>query len=53
MLNELFYETIPSLDNEDLNSMYYSIENRSPFLNHDLVDLAFSIPSSQLISLWL
>ena len=51
MLNELFYETVPpSLDNEDLNSMYYSIENRSPFLNHDLVDLAFSIPSSQLIS---
>lgn len=51
MLNELFYEIIPpSLDNEDLNSMYYSVENRSPFLNHELVDSAFSIPTSQLIS---
>ncbi len=50
MLNELFYETMPpALDNEDLNSMYYSIENRSPFLNHDLVDYVYSIPSSQLM----
>lgn len=50
MLNELFHETMPpALDNEDLNSMYYSVENRSPFLNHDLVDYVYSIPSSQLM----
>lgn len=50
MLNELFYEALPpALDNEDLNSMYYSVENRSPFLNHDLVDYVYSIPSSQLM----
>ena len=32
MLNEIFNEVIPVvLAQEDLNSMYYSIENRSPF----------------------
>ena len=32
MLNEIFTEnTPPILNNEDLNSMRYSIENRSPF----------------------
>tara|TARA_Y100000591_G_scaffold330761_1_gene362678 strand:- start:4829 stop:6664 length:1836 start_codon:yes stop_codon:yes gene_type:complete len=37
MLNEIFFEnTPPFLDNEDLNSMRYSIENRSPFLDRDL-----------------
>lgn len=51
MLNELFFETLPiALDNEDLNSMYYSVENRSPFLNHDLVDYVNTIPSNQLIN---
>ena len=29
--------------------MYYSIENRSPFLDSDLFDLAYSIPSHLLI----
>ena len=51
MLNELFFETLPiALDNEDLNSMYHSVENRSPFLNHDLVDYVNTIPSNQLIN---
>ena len=50
MLNELFEEAIPViLHEDDLNSMYYSIENRSPFLDSDLFDLAYSIPSHLLI----
>jgi asparagine synthase (glutamine-hydrolysing) len=50
MLNELFCETTPVILNEDdLNSMYYSIENRSPFLDSDLVKFAYTIPSKYLI----
>ena len=46
MMNELFHEITPiCLQNEDLNSMYYSVENRSPFLDTDLVNFAFSIPN--------
>ena len=31
MMNEIFYETTPAiLNQDDLNSMYYSVENRSP-----------------------
>ena len=38
MLNELYNESVPVICNEDdLNSMMHSIENRSPFLNEDLV----------------
>ena len=45
-MNELFHEITPiCLQNEDLNSMYYSVENRSPFLDTDLVNFAFSIPN--------
>ena len=29
--------------------MYYSIENRSPFLNKDLVELSFKIPTKHLM----
>jgi len=51
MLNELFYEVIPViLHHDDLNSMYYSIENRNPFLDKDLFEFANSIPSLFLIS---
>ena len=33
MINEIFYEVVPViLNSDDLNS-YYSIENRSPFLD--------------------
>jgi asparagine synthase (glutamine-hydrolysing) len=49
-LNELFYEQVqPTLNNEDLNSMMYSVENRSPFLNKKLFDFCYSIPPSMLI----
>ena len=50
MLNELFYEvTRVILHEDDLNSMRYSIENRSPYLDHNLFNFAFSIPSKHLI----
>jgi len=49
-LNELFHENTPLiLNEEDLNSMKYSIENRSPFLDKKLVEFAFSIPEAFLI----
>ena len=50
MLNELFHESIPViLHEDDLNSMYYSIENRSPFLDSRLFAFAYSIPERHLI----
>ncbi len=50
MLNELFYEVVPViLKHDDLNSMLYSIENRSPYLDRDLIEFSSSIPSSHLI----
>lgn len=50
MLNELFYENTPLiLHEDDLNSMKYSIENRSPFLDSDLFEFAGSIPEEHLI----
>ena len=50
MMNELLYETTPTiLDEDDLNSMQYSIENRSPFLAKDLVEKIYKIPSTYLI----
>ena len=50
MLNELFHEgTPPILHEDDLNSMYYSIENRSPYLDSRLFDFTYSIPSEYLI----
>ena len=37
MLNEIFHEITPiTLHHEDLNCMYNSIENRSPFLDKEL-----------------
>ena len=51
MLNELFYETVPPmLHHDDLNSMYNSIENRSPFLDKNLFEFANSIPTKFLIN---
>jgi asparagine synthase (glutamine-hydrolysing) len=51
MLNELFYEVIPViLHHDDLNSMYHSIENRSPFLDKNLFEFANSIPTNFLIN---
>ena len=50
MLNELFREATPViLHEDDLNAMYFSIENRSPFLDRDLFDFCYSIPSQHLV----
>jgi asparagine synthase (glutamine-hydrolysing) len=50
MMNEMFHEAIPViLHEDDSNSMYYSIENRSPYLDSKLFDFAYSIPSEYLI----
>jgi len=50
MMNELFHEATPViLHEDDLNSMCYSIENRSPFLDSKLFNFAYSIPSQHLI----
>ncbi len=50
MLNELFHEAVPViLHEDDLNAMYYSVENRSPFLDRDLFEFCNSIPSRHLI----
>ncbi len=50
MLNELCHETVPViLHEEDLNAMYFSIENRSPFLDRDLCRFCYQIPTIHLI----
>ena len=51
MINELFHESVPViLKEDDLNSMYNSIENRSPFLSKKLVEYSLSMPNSQYIN---
>jgi asparagine synthase (glutamine-hydrolysing) len=50
MLNELFHESVPViLHEDDLNAMYFSIENRSPFLDRELFEFCYRIPSRHLI----
>ena len=50
MMNEMFHEVVRViLREDDLNSMRYSIENRSPFLDRGLFEWAYSIPSHLLI----
>ncbi len=50
MLNEMFTESVPViLHEDDLNAMYFSMENRSPFLDRFLFEFAYSIPTSYLI----
>lgn len=50
MMNELFHEgTRVILHEDDLNSMFYSIENRSPYLDSRLYEIAYSIPNECLI----
>src|SRR5713226_634140 len=50
MVNELFHESVPPiLHEDDLNAMYFSIENRSPFLDRGLFEWCQSIPTRHLI----
>ena len=50
MLNELFHEAIPViLHEDDLNAMYFSIENRSPFLDRNLFEFCNRIPTKYLM----
>ncbi len=50
MLNELRHEAVPViLHEDDLNSMYYSVENRSPYLDRDLFEFCGKIPTRHLI----
>ena len=50
MANELFAEAVPViLHEDDLNAMYYSIENRSPFLDRGLFGLSTKIPTRLLM----
>ncbi|MBZ0216732.1 MAG: asparagine synthase, partial [Fimbriimonadaceae bacterium] len=49
MQNELLHESLPViLHEDDLNSMYYSVENRSPYLNSELVEFLYTVPSEHL-----
>ena len=51
MMNELFHEVVPViLKHDDLNSMYYSVENRSPYLDRDLLEFTLTIPPHLLIA---
>ena len=50
MLNELFHEAVPViLHEDDRNSMLYSVENRSPYLDRRLAEFMFTVPSEHLI----
>lgn len=50
MLNEMFHEAVPViLHEDDLNAMYYSIENRSPYLDRELFELCYRIPAKYLM----
>jgi asparagine synthase (glutamine-hydrolysing) len=50
MLNELLIEVVRViLRQDDLNSMAYSVENRSPFLDRGLFAFAATIPTGLLI----
>ena len=50
MLNELFHEGVPViLHEDDLNAMFYSLENRSPFLDRSLFEHCYNIPTKHLI----
>ena len=50
MLNELFHEaTAMILREDDMNCMYQSIEKSKPFLDHELMEFAYSIPQEYLM----
>ncbi len=50
MLNEIFHESVPViLHEDDLNAMYFSIENRSPYLDRALFEFCSRVPARYLI----
>jgi asparagine synthase (glutamine-hydrolysing) len=50
MLNEMFHEVVPMiLHEDDLNAMFFSIENRSPFLSRDLFEFSLRVPTRHLM----
>jgi asparagine synthase (glutamine-hydrolysing) len=50
MMNELFHESVPViLQEDDRNSMCWSVENRSPYLDRDLIEFMYTVPSEHLI----
>ena len=50
MMNEMFHEAVPViLHEDDLNAMYFSIENRSPFLDRALFELCYRMPTAHLM----
>ena len=49
-MNEMFHEATPViLHQDDLNAMYFSIENRAPFLDRELFEFCYTIPSRYLM----
>ena len=50
MINELFHQVVPViLKHDDLNSMMYSIENRSPYLDKKIFEYSLGIPTEFFI----
>ena len=50
MMNELLQEIVPViLAADDSNAMRFSIENRSPYLDRELVELMYTVPSKFLV----
>ena len=50
MHKELFYEVVPALMRpEDRNTMAFSIESRSPFLDHRMIEYTYSLPNKYKI----
>ena len=50
MMNELFHEGVRvCLNEDDLNCMMYSVENRSPFLDTKLCEFLYTVPSYMLM----
>jgi len=50
MLNEIFHEATPViLHEDDSNAMYFSVENRSPFLDRRLFEYCNKVPTEHLI----
>ena len=49
LIQDIKHNSLPAqLDMADSVSMYYSIEARSPFLSHELLDYVFSLPEDFL-----